>query len=468
MRRKFVNRDREFAFLDERFTADDRQLLVLYGRQRVGKTALVTEFLDRQPRDHVYFLADQRGTDTNATRFAQQCATVFDDIPPAVEGFDEVFEYIVRRIDDAFIVVIDEFSYLVEEDESIPSVFQRINDTILSGTPISVILLGSSISMMEEGALSHDSPLYGRRTGQWKLTPLRFAEACRFFPSYSIMDLIRVYAVLGGVPAYLEQFDPTTAVTDNIREYILSKGTFLYEEPEFFLRQELREPANYMAILEAMAAGSTKVTEIANATGRDASSMSRYLQNLQRLAIVDKLVPVTASNRKQGIYTITDPFFEFWFRFASPNRSDLEQGNVDPVVASVMSGLNEHTSWVFEDICRQAVQHPDFPVSVSRTGTWWYKEEEIDVAAVSNKDDRLVLGECKWTNSPVGDGLLAALERKASNVRWRGTNRTEYFVVFSKSGFTDSLRECANRRNDLLLYDLPELAALFGIDIDVR
>ncbi len=398
------------------------------------------------------------------TRFAQQCAAAFDDIPPAVEGFDDAFEYIVRRIDDAFVVVIDEFSYLVEEDESIPSVFQRIHDDILAETQVSVILLGSSISMMEEGALSHESPLYGRRTGQWKLTPLRFVDACRFFPAYSITDLIRVYAVLGGVPAYLEQFDPEASVPDNIRERVLSKGTFLYEEPEFFLRQELREPATYMAILEAMAAGNTRVTEIANAIGRDASGMSRYLQNLQRLEVVDKLVPVTEPNRKQGIYTICDHFFEFWFRFASPNLSDLEQGNVDPVAKSVMSGLNEHTSWVFEDICRQAVQHPNFPISVSRTGTWWYDEEEIDVAAVSEDDERLVLGECKWTSSPVDDGLLTALEGKASSVRWRGVNRTEYLVLFSKSGFTESLRETANERDDLLLYGLPELVTLFDIE----
>lgn len=460
MRRKFVNRDQEFAFLTERFATGDRQLLVVYGRRRVGKTALVTEFLEQHSRDHVYFLADQRGTDANAGRFAKQCATAFDDIPPAVEGFDDAFEYIVRRIDDVFVVVIDEFSYLVEEDESIPSVFQRIHDEILAGTAVSVILLGSSISMMEEGALSHDSPLYGRRTGQWKLTPLGFADVCGFFPAYSIDELIRVYAVLGGVPAYLEQFDPEASVTDNIRENVLSKGTFLYEEPEFFLRQELREPATYMAMLEAMAAGNTTVTEIANAIGRDASGMSRYLKNLQRLEIVDKRVPVTASNRKQGIYTIADHFFTFWFRFASPNLSDLEQGNTHAVVKSVVSDLNEHTSHVFEDICRQVVQQSAFPVSVSRTGTWWYNEEEIDVVAVRDEDERLLLGKCKWTSSPVGEDLLFDLEAKASSVRWHGENRSEYFVLFSKNGFTEALQETAQGRDDLLLYDLPKIATL--------
>lgn len=463
MSRKFVDREREFAFLDERFSTGNRQLLVLYGRRRVGKTALVTEFLERQAREYVYFLADQRGTISNAERFANQCAHAFDDVPPAVEGFDDVFEYVVRRIEDELILVIDEFSYLVEEDDSVPSVFQRVYDDILADTDISVLLLGSSISMMEEGALSHESPLYGRRTGQWKLTPLRFVDACGFFPTYAIEDLIRAYAILGGVPAYLEQFDPETSVADNVREHVVSKGTFLYEEPEFFLRQELREPATYMAILEAMATGNTKVTDIANAAGRDAKGMSRYLKNLQRLEVVERLVPVTDPNRKQGIYTINDNFFEFWFRFVYPNLSDLEQGNTSAVAESLMSDLNEHTSHVFEEICRQAVQHSEFPVRVSRTGTWWYKEEEIDVVAISEDDERLLLGECKWTSSPVGEGLLSALEEKASSVRWRGANRSEYFVLFSKNGFTETLHETAQERDDLFLYDLPEIATLFDV-----
>jgi AAA+ ATPase superfamily predicted ATPase len=463
VRRTFVDRGREFDFFEQRFASGDRQLLVIYGRRRVGKTALVTEYLTQHSSDHVYFLADQRGTAANATRFAEKCADTFDDIPPVVDGFDTVFEYIVRRIDDEFVVVIDEFSYLVEEDEAIPSIFQRIHDDILADSRISVILLGSSISMMEEGALSHESPLYGRRTGQWKLSPLHFVDACAFFPAYTIEDLIRVYAVLGGVPAYLEQFDPETALADSIRERVLTKGTFLYEEPEFFLRQELREPATYMAILEAMAAGNTTVTEIANAIGRDAKGMSRYLQNLQRLEIVDRLVPITDPTRKQGIYTIADEFFSFWFRFVYPNRSDLEQGNVDAVTDAVVDELDLHTSRVFETICRQAVQHPAFPVSVSRTGTWWYKENEIDVAAVHDKQERLVLGECKWTTNSVGSELLKELEQTAPTVRWRGDDRNECFVLFSKSGFTDTLEEIAHDHKDLHLYDLPRLATLFEI-----
>lgn len=463
-----MNREREFAFLDERFAAENRQLVVIYGRRRIGKTALVTEYLDRRGLAHVYFLADQRGTPQNAERFARTCADAFDDVPPAVEGFDDGFEYVARRSDDDLVVVIDEFSYLVDADETIPSIFQRIYDEVLADTAISMLLLGSSISLMEEGALSHDSPLYGRRTGQWKLTPLTFADASRFFPSYDVEDLVRVYAVLGGVPAYLEQFDSNTSLERNIRDRVLQKGTFLYEEPEFFLRQELREPGTYFAVLEAMAVGNTRVTEIANAVDRDAKGLSRYLQNLQRLEVVDRLVPVTDPQRKQGIYTIADQFFEFWFRFVAPNIGDLEQGNVEPVASSTIGGLDEHASRTFERICRQVVRHPEFPVAVSRVGTWWHDGEEIDVVAVNEAAGRILLGECKWTNTPVGEGVLADLERKTAAVRWRGDDRTEQFALFSRSGFTAGLRETSGGRSALHLFDLTALADLFEIDANGR
>lgn len=463
----FVDREREFEFLQRQFESDTRQLLVIYGRRRVGKTELVSEFLDRRACDSIYFLADQRGTKHNARRFAESCAEAFDDVAPAIDGFDDAFEYVAKRADDELIVVVDEFSYLVETDDAIPSVFQRVHDDILAGTDVSLVLLGSSISMMEEGALSHDSPLYGRRTGQWKLTPLGFPAVTEFFPEYSMTDLVRTYAVLGGIPAYVEQFDPERSLVDNVEQYILSKGTFLYEEPEFFLRQELREPGTYMSILEALARGKTSVTEIANEIGRDASGLSRYLKNLQRLEVVQQRTPVTAPEGSRGIYENADNFFAFWFRFVAPNRGDLERGNRTAVSDAVMDGLDEYTSRVFESVCRQAVRQSTFPVTVSRTGTWWYGEDEIDVAAVNEDEQRLLLGECKWTQSPVGRDLLTDLERKAERVRWRGDEREEVFALFSRSGFTEDCNAALADRPDCYCFDLDDLAGLFDIDAAV-
>lgn len=191
-----------------------------------------------------------------------------------MDDFVDAFRYLRGRVDGPCVVAIDEFSYLVEADEAIPSVFQTVVDDVLADTEISLVLLGSSISMMEEGVLSYESPLYGRRTGQWKLTPLSFPDVRGFAPDADVETRIRLYAVFGGVPAYLAQFEPDQSLMANVEERVLSKGAFLYEEPEFLLRQELREPATYLAILEAIADGAARVTGIANAIGADASSIS--------------------------------------------------------------------------------------------------------------------------------------------------------------------------------------------------
>ena len=452
-----INRDAEVDWLTSHLMREDRQLLVLYGRRRVGKTTLATTVLDTLDRTSVYYLCDQRGPAHNAKRFAARCADAFDDVTPAVDGFVDAFEYLKNRVDGPCIVALDEFSYLVADDGTISSVFQTIVDDVLAETEISLLLLGSSISMMEDGVLSYESPLYGRRTGQWELTPLSFVNARKFVPSHDVDTQIQTYSVLGGVPAYLEQFDRDQSLMDNVESRILSKGAFLYEEPEFLLRQELREPATYMAILEAIADGATRVTEIGNTIGRDASGISRYLKNLSKLSLVDRETPVTDPDGR-GVYRIDDEFLRFWFRFVSPNRGTLEQGRTEPVREAIAASLATHTSDTFETVCRQIVQATADPVDCARVGRWWYDGEEIDVVGVNPRTETLLLGECKWTNTPVGSGLLTDLEAKVPAVRWRGTDRTITYALFSRSGFTDKLETQAADRSDLFLYTPRDLA----------
>ncbi|WP_396613730.1 ATP-binding protein (plasmid) [Haloferax sp. S1W] len=456
-----INRDDELDWLTSHLSRSDRQFLVVYGRRRVGKTTLVTTALDALDHDSQYYLCDQRGPEHNARQFAKQCAAHFDDVPPDVDGFLDAFRYLNARVDGPFVVALDEFSYLVESDESIPSVFQTLVDDVLSDTDISLVVLGSSISMMEEGVLSYESPLYGRRTGQWRLEPLSVGDAAKFFPSYDADSIVQTYSVLGGVPAYLEQFDETDDLLTNVENHILSKGEFLYEEPEFLLRQELREPTTYMAILEAIASGATRVTDIANDIDKNASSISRYLKNLSQLALVERETPVTDPDGR-GIYTLTDQFVRFWFRYVSPNRGTLEQGRTAPVRESIAETLPTHTSFAFEEVCRQAVHTESFPVACARVGRWWYGGDEIDVVGVNPQTKTLLLGECKWTSSPVGVGLLDDLEALEPEVRWQGSDRDVQYALFSRSGFTDELDETAARRDDLSLYTPAEIMGLFG------
>lgn len=454
-----IDRRDERDWLRTRLRGDEPEVLVLYGRRRVGKTTLVTAVLDELDVPSVYYLCDRRGTASNARAFGERCAAVFDDVPPAVEGFADAFRYLTRRTDGEMVVAIDEFSYLVDEDDTVPSVFQTVVDDVLEGTGISLVLLGSSISMMEDGVLSYESPLYGRRTGQWRLEPMTLVEAADFLPSYDPVELVCAYSVAGGIPAYLEKFDDDLDLASNVERHVLAKGAFLYEEPEFLLRQELREPATYMAILQAIASGATRVSEIANEIGKDASALSRYLQNLTRLALVERETPVTDPDGR-GVYRLTDHFLRFWFRYVSPNRSTLEQGHTEPVRQSIEETLPTHVSWTFEEVCRQVVRSASFPIACSRVGRWWYDEHEVDVVGVDERTTTLVLGECKWTDAPIGSDPLATLESIEPEIRWRGTDRSVVYALFAKAGFTSSLEASVEDRDDVSLFTVEDVVAL--------
>jgi len=462
--REFVNRKEELEFLEREYKDDGLKVIILYGRRRVGKTELINQFCKDKP--HIYFLADKRGTTINAREFAANAASYFNDITPEVRNFDDACIYILKRAATRrFIVTIDEFPYLVEKDDSIPSVFQKIVDVHLKGTNIYLILNGSSISMME-GILGYKSPLYGRRTGQWKVTPLKFKDSWAFLPRYSLEEFIEAFSVVGNIPAYLLPFDDSVNTFDNIERKILGKGNPLYEEVEFILRAELREPSVYMSVVAAIADGVTKVTEIANRCYMNAKDIPKYLQVLQRLHLVQRVVPVTERNpkTKKAIYQISDNFFRFWFRFVYPNRSDVEGGNVDRALTKIREEFNPYVGMIFEQVCQEFLDELNhrtgLPFHFDKIGNWWghfredgvRKEIEIDIVTLNEDTRDILFAECKWQNKKVGINTYNKLREKSKLVEWHNDKRREYFALFSKAGFAPELKN-----EDVILFDLKDM-----------
>ncbi len=306
-----------------------------------------------------------------------------------------------------------------------------------------LVLCGSSVSTMESEILGHESPLYGRRTAQLDVTPFSFQQA-REVISYDIQDAIRSYAVTGGTPMYLTLFDYTQSLAANIQSHVLSPSAVLYNEPEFLLRTELRNPARYMSILEAVALGHTTPNGISGATGIDSGPLSKYPQTLRRLRLIERDVPVTASGKKskRSRYRVADEFLRFWFRYVEPNRSSIEEAPEVVYDGTIQPDLPTHVATTFEDVCQEAVwegiRRGAFE-PYSEVGRWWYGEEEIDIVGLAPNDDRVLLAECKWTTDPVGEDLVESLRRKAEHVRWGPPDRDEQFALFSKNGFVDGL-----------------------------
>jgi len=457
----FYDRAEEIDALETAFESPGHGFYVVYGRRRVGKTELLKEFCADRP--HIYFLAAQEAQDRQREKFIEKVADYFDDRVPRIDGWDEAFAYLGEKLaTEQLVIAIDEFPYLVEENDSLPSYLQSFVDEQLTDTESMLVLCGSSVSTMESAVLGHESPLYGRRTGQIDVQPFSFQQAQDIIAD-DIEDAIRSFAVTGGTPMYLTLFDYDHSLKENIQTHILSPTARLYNEPEFLLRTELRNPARYMSILESIATGHTTPNEISGATGIDVGPLSKYLQTLRRLRLIDREVPVTASPKqsKRSRYQVADEFLRFWFRFVEPNRSSIEEAPDIVYEGTIEPNLPDHVATTFEDVCQEtvweAIRRGEFG-PYSAVGRWWYGEDEIDIVGLAPDADRILLAECKWTTQPVGHSLVSQLQEKAARVRWGPDTRDEEFALFSKSGFVDGL--AADIGDNWSLFSLRELAAV--------
>jgi AAA+ ATPase superfamily predicted ATPase len=454
----FVNRTEELARLRDLFDSHDAELAVVYGRRRLGKTRLVKQALEDYERT-VFYQARQKTRTLQLEQFAEAAADTFPGIERIRRDWETLFEYLGEQ--DA-IVVLDEFPYLIEQDESLPSVLQALFDHEFDDSAAMFVLVGSSISMMEEATLLGDSPLYGRSSLKLDVRQLPFDAAIKFLPDdITPDDAVRAWSVFGGVPYYLEELDPTTPLGANIRRTVLTRHGSLHDEPEYVLRMELQEPTRYFSILEAIAGGATGRNEIAGETGIDYNQLSTYLDRLSRLRLVERRVPVTErpERSKRGRYRIRDPFFRFWFRFLYGSSDRYDQFGEGAYERLLEPHMPDFVAPAFEDLCCRALRtlYDEYPVV--DVGQWWYQEYEVDVVGLTD-EDVLIAGECKYQASPVGFSALSSLETHVEQLRWtpdRDEDRICEYVLFSRSGFTDAVRDVATRRSDLRLYPLSDV-----------
>jgi len=459
----FVNRVSELELLEKRYASGKAEFFVLYGRRRVGKTELLARFCEG--KRSIFFVSDLGSEISLRTSLSVAVnTTLFDaeQMNAVYSTWEDLLHALAQAAqNEPLVVVLDEFPYLVSAHPPLATVLQRVWDQTLKNSQIMLILCGSYIGMMEETVLGYQAPLYGRRTAQYLLEPLQFKDARLFFPSFDLEDQVRAYAVYGGTPAYLHTLQPQQSLKENILDGILSRGSFLYDEVRFVLQQELREPRNYFAILQAIAAGKTRLNEIKQTTGIEGATS--YLDTLQQLHLVERLVPVTETQpqkSRRGIYRLKDHYLRFWFRYVHSNRSQLERGGAQIILENqVMPEIDHFSSLTFEEVCLQffwkAGLSGKLPFTPTHVGNWWNAKEEIDLIVQGGQEAMLV--ECKWTGKPAGIDILADLEKKAQFVKPELEQRKVWFVLCSRSGFTPQLIEDVTRRRDVILFDLPEI-----------
>lgn len=457
---KFVNRKNELRTLNDEYVKEGSTFTVIYGRRRTGKTTLIKEFI--KDKKAIFFFADTQNEKIQIARFQDQIANFYnDDFIRKIEinTWEVLFEYIEGKINPTkkTIVVIDEFQYLVKRNKHFSSIFQRIFDTRFKDKNVMIILCGSLINMMYRETLAYNSPLYGRRTSQINLKQIPFKYYKEFFGERTNSDFVKLYSITGGIPKYIEVLNKDEDIFEIINNELLNKDKFLYVEPRFILQEEVNEVSTYFSILEAIAAGNRKLSAITRRLGVQSHSLTVYLKQLFELDIIEKIVPVTETSpekSKKGLYFIKDNYFKFWFKFIFPYQSYLEIENREFVLEKIVTVFDLHVSETFEDISKDLLLELKLPFTIKKYGKWWNKNTEIDLVALG--EDEILFGECKWSNKHIGISILKKLKEKGKLVSWRNNTRKDFYILFSKSGFSKELIELAREERNVFLIGIDD------------
>lgn len=453
----FVGREKELTSLTEHYQTNKFQFAVIYGRRRIGKTALINKFL--QDKKVIYFTAIEENANDNLQRFSKAIRhfinpQINDD--SSFASFEQAFQEIGEVAKkERVVLVIDEYPYLAQAYPAVSSMLQSYIDHVYSETNMFLILCGSSMSFMKYQVLGYKSPLYGRRTVQYKLHPFTLKETQELLPNYSKIDAFEINSIMGGIPKYLSLVSDQVDVMTNVKNTFLNTDSILFEEPNNLLKQELRDPATYNSIINAIAAGASKLIKIATKVHLASGAISTYLQNLISLGIIAKKIPVTEQdkpNSKKTLYYIKDGMFRFWYTFISKNISLIEMGYSEPVIEQIKQQLSVFLGPSFEELSQEylwdhMMDKKIVPEYFRRLVYWWGTDQrikqkvEMDVVGISMDDSAGFLGECKWKNEPISRSILETLISRSNLFNYP----KKYYYLFSKVGFTDSCKELAGQ-----------------------
>jgi len=459
----FVDRQRELEALEARYGSDRAEFVIVTGRRRVGKTALLATFATGKRA--LRFTAYLDSEPNHLRRLSSSLRQLErPDLPPPPDftygSWEALFQTMgALATEERLLVILDEWPYLAGSSRRLASVLQYVWDETLQHTRLMLVLSGSYLSIMERDILGQRAPLYGRRTGQFFLRPLGVRDAAAFLPGYSAEMMVEAYAVVGGMPGYLLQFSDRYDLWTNLRRAVFNRDGFLYNEPDLLLREELREPRLYAALLRAIAQGHHQVSEIARAAGlADRATATRYLDTLRGLGLVERRQPIgpQRSKRRWGTWHLADPYLRFWGRWILPYTSQIEFGEAERLMQETLRpGWDRFVSLIWEELARRHIHElaaqGKIPFWPEEVGSWWSRQAQIDLVAVQSGQRNALLGEARWRREKMGVADLDDLEARGR--LWLGDERgwELWYALYSRSGFSRELQARAEADSHLLL-----------------
>lgn len=468
----FVSREMELTLLDDLYQRYGAQFLILYGRRRIGKTALVTQWGGGIDAPYLYWMASQTSATNQLRNFSQ---ALFQFLNPdttvtatfSYPSWDAAFAEVARlAANQRVVIVLDEFTYVMQADPEVPSLIQKAWDHHLKESQAFLILMGSLAGIIQRTSLDYQSPLYGRATARLKLQPLSFGALTVMLPNYNSEQRVAVYCITGGVPAYIELFDDNLNILQNLQQRIVTPANVMLSDAVFLLHEQLDDPRNYIAILEAIASGFHYLTEIATMSGIERSNITKYLAVLRELGYVERLVPATIRHpekSRKGRYVITDSYLRFYYRFLARHRSAIEQGRIKQATSllydHLLDFIGTHT---FEELSRDWVsiraEMGEFPFLPEQIGSFWSREAQVDVLAINWRTEDILLGECKWGQKAVGREVIQTLVSKTEKVLPGQIKWQVHYAFFARADFTVEAQALA-RRHQAQLVSLAQIEA---------
>lgn len=456
----FIGRKTELKQLNEQYNSNRFEFAVIYGRRRIGKTSLIQEFI--KDKKALFFTGLETTQKQNLVNLSQVILqSNLDDI--TFNSFQAALENVFEKAKkERIIFVIDEYPYLANTYPAISSILQLLIDKNKEDSKLFLILCGSSLSFMEEQVLGYQSPLYGRRTSQYKIKPFSFFETCDYFNSFSYEEKAFIYGLTSGIPLYISLFRENKSLKQNIIDIFLSSNGYLFEEPTNLIKQECRDPSTYNSIIQAIATGATKLSEISNQVGIETGLCTTYIKKLISLGIIIKDYPIYKPSKKQTIYLLEDHMFQFWYKFILPNISLINIGMGEKVYEKIEPHFYEFMGYIFEDICKQYLWllniREELPLFFLKLGRWWGKdprikaETEIDILAY-NDENQILLGECKWRNEEIDKKVLEKAIFRSELFSFPN----KFIYLFSKTGFTSYCLEYAKTNPSIHLVTFQDI-----------
>jgi AAA+ ATPase superfamily predicted ATPase len=469
---KFVGRKRELQTLEKLVQSPEAGLLILYGRRRVGKTWLVTHFLEQHQDIHAFYWMATTHHEAYQLRDFSQAVLRYDPrlaAPPTNDftfaNWEDALHHLANVValdTQPHLIILDEFTYLLRNEAAISSIFQKVWDHRYSKVPqLKLVLTGSLIGMMARQVISYQAPLYGRATSQIRLRPLSYGALLELFPERTAVERVAIYGITGGIPAYLELFTRSKEFETALQEHGLDSGSILLSDPPVILYEQLQNSETYESVLSAIASGFHQWSDIAKMSSITETALGHYLKVLQELEIIEKRDPILSRpTSKRGRYHMRDHFLRFYYRFIVPQLGNIARGYQEAATAKIEAELPSFLGLhIFEELCQEWVWAAamagqiDFAPEV--VGSYWRvhrnKGVQLDVVAAAPREKKLLIGEAKWRQKPLSRRLLTDLIQRSQRMPQVAEGWTTQYVLFAREGFTEALHEEARVQNVILV-----------------